>query len=144
MQDKDLLSQLFNEYRIKAVMHFAAFAYVGESVTDPGKYYSNNVAATISLLEAMRERNVSNFIFSSTCATYGEPVEIPITEKHPQSPINPYGKGKLMVEQILDDYRNAYGINSISLRYFNAAGADPDGEIGEDHHPETHLIPLVL
>lgn len=144
MHNKDILNMIFTEYEIMAVMHFAAFAYVGESVTDPGKYYENNVAATISLLDAMRKHNVMKFIFSSTCATYGEPVEIPITETHPQNPINPYGRTKLMVEQILDDYQMAYGLNSIALRYFNAAGADPDGKIGEDHNPETHLIPLIL
>lgn len=144
MGNKDLLSMIFTEYKIDAVMHFAAYAYVGESVINPWKYYENNVAATISLLDTMREHNISKFIFSSTCATYGEPAQIPITEEHFQSPINPYGRSKLMVEQILDDYQNAYGLNSISLRYFNAAGADPDGEIGEDHNPETHLIPLIL
>ncbi|MBN1471415.1 MAG: UDP-glucose 4-epimerase GalE [Syntrophaceae bacterium] len=144
MENKEILDGIFTNYEIHAVMHFAAFAYVGESVVDPGKYYTNNVAATISLLETMRKHGVRKFIFSSTCATYGEPVEIPITEAHPQNPINPYGRSKLMVEQILDDYESAYGLKSISLRYFNAAGADPDGEIGEDHNPETHLIPLTL
>ncbi len=144
MENRDILDGVFTEYEIHAVMHFAAFAYVGESVTDPGKYYTNNVAATVSLLESMRKHNVLKFIFSSTCATYGEPVEIPMTETHPQNPINPYGRSKLMVEQILDDYESAYGLKSVSLRYFNAAGADPDGEIGEDHDPETHLIPLTL
>ena len=144
MDNRDILNRIFAEYEIGAVMHFAAFAYVGESVNDPGKYYLNNVAATISLLNAMIKHNVMKFIFSSTCATYGEPIEIPITETHPQDPINPYGRGKVMVEQILDDYEKAYGLNSISLRYFNAAGADPDGEAGEDHDPETHLIPLIL
>jgi UDP-glucose 4-epimerase len=144
MENKDILNMIFAQYEIGAVMHFAAFAYVGESVTNPGKYYGNNVAATISLLEAMKKYNVSKFIFSSTCAIYGEPLEIPITERHPQEPINPYGRSKLMVEQILDDYQSAYGLNSISLRYFNAAGADADGDIGEDHSPETHLIPLIL
>lgn len=144
ISDSRLLKQIFSKYRIVAVMHFAAFCYVGESMTAPAKYYRNNVADTINLLEVMVEKNVSSFIFSSSCATYGEPVEIPITEKHPQNPINPYGRTKLMVEQILDDFRNAYGLESVSLRYFNAAGADPDGEIGEDHRPETHLIPLVL
>jgi UDP-glucose-4-epimerase GalE len=144
MENEDILSMTFTQYEIMAVMHFAAFAYVGESVTDPGKYYGNNVASTISLLNAMRKHNVLKFIFSSTCATYGEPIEIPIRETHPQAPINPYGRSKLMVEQILDDYQSAYGLNSISLRYFNAAGADPEGEIGEDHSPETHLIPLIL
>ena len=144
MDNRDILDKIFTDYEIAAVMHFAAFAYVGESVTDPGKYYENNVAATIALLDAMRKHNVLKFIFSSTCSTYGEPVEIPITETHPQNPINPYGRSKVMVEQILDDYQAAYGLNSIVLRYFNAAGADPDGEIGEDHNPETHLIPLIL
>ena len=144
MADSKLLKQIFSKYQIVAVMHFAAFCYVGESVTLPAKYYRNNVADTINLLEVMVEKNVSSFIFSSSCATYGEPVEIPITEEHPQNPINPYGRTKLMVEQILDDFRSAYGLESVSLRYFNAAGADPDGELGEDHRPETHLIPLVL
>lgn len=142
--DSKLLNQIFLEYQIMAVMHFAAFCYVGESVTVPAKYYRNNVANTINLLEVMVERNVSNFIFSSSCAIYGEPVEFPITEQHPQNPINPYGRSKLMVEQILDDFRIAYGLEYISLRYFNAAGADPDGELGEDHRPEIHLIPLVI
>ena len=142
--DSKLLKQIFSKYQIVAVMHFAAFCYVGESVTLPAKYYRNNVANTINLLEVMVEKNVSNFIFSSSCATYGEPVEIPITEEHPQNPINPYGRTKLMVEQILDDFRSAYGLESVLLRYFNAAGADPDGELGEDHRPETHLIPIVL
>jgi UDP-glucose-4-epimerase GalE len=144
MSDSNLLGEIFEKYEIVAVMHFAAFCYVGESVTEPAKYYRNNVSETINLLQAMIEKRVSNFIFSSTCATYGEPMEIPITEEHPQNPINPYGKSKLMVEQILDDFKNAYGLQSISLRYFNATGADPDGELGEDHRPETHLIPLIL
>jgi len=142
--DSKLIRHVFSEYQIAAVMHFAAFCYVGESVREPAKYYRNNVADTLNLLEAMVERNVNNFIFSSSCATYGEPVEIPITEQHPQNPINPYGKTKFMVEQILDDFKDAYGLESVCLRYFNAAGADPDGELGEDHEPETHLIPLVL
>ena len=144
MSDSNLLREIFEKYQIVAVMHFAAFCYVGESVTEPAKYYRNNVSDTINLLQIMIEKKISNFIFSSTCATYGEPVEIPITENHPQNPINPYGKSKLMVEQILDDFRNAYGLQSVSLRYFNAAGADPEGELGEDHRPETHIIPLVL
>lgn len=144
MADKYLLEKIFSKYEIKGVMHFAAFCYVGESVADPGKYYRNNVAAPINLLDVMVKKNISNFIFSSSCATYGEPLEIPITEKHPQNPISPYGRSKLMMEQILDDFSNAYGIKYVSLRYFNAAGADPDGELGEDHRPETHLIPLVL
>ena len=144
MADSKLLNQIFSEYQIAAVMHFAAFCYVGESMTMPGKYYRNNVANTLRLLEIMIERNVLNFIFSSSCAIYGEPVEIPITEQHPQKPINPYGRTKLIVEHILDDFRSAYGLEFASLRYFNAAGADPEGEVGEDHNPETHLIPLVL
>jgi UDP-glucose 4-epimerase len=142
--DRQLLDSIFSEAKICAVMHFAAYAYVGESVTDPAKYYSNNVAGTITLLEAMRMHGVSNFVFSSTCATYGVPHSIPISEDHSQHPINPYGSSKLMVERILKDYSSAYGIESIVFRYFNAAGADPDGELGEDHDPETHLIPLVL
>ena len=144
MADKKLLDQIFKEHPIAAVMHFAAFCYVGESVEDPGKYYQNNVAATITLLEEMLKKNIKNFIFSSSCAVYGEPVEIPITEQHPYNPINPYGRSKLMVEQILQDFRAAYGMEYVALRYFNAAGADPEGEIGEEHNPETHLIPLVL
>lgn len=144
MDDGALLRRIFSEYPISAVMHFAAFCYVGESVKDPAKYYRNNVAATVSLLEVMLQEKVSNFIFSSSCATYGEPVEVPMSETHRQNPINPYGRTKLMVEQILKDFRSAYGLESIALRYFNAAGADPDGDLGEDHHPETHLIPLVL
>lgn len=134
----------FQKFPIEAVMHFSAFAYVGESVTNPAKYYINNVANTLNLLETMREYGVKCFIFSSTCATYGEPVEIPITENHPQKPITPYGKSKLMVEEILKDYDRAYGMKHINLRYFNAAGADPEGEIGERHNPETHLIPLTI
>ena len=144
MEYRSLLNGIFNEYQIAAVMHFAAFAYVGESINNPGKYYLNNVSAPISLLESMKANNINNFIFSSTCATYGEPLEIPITENHPQVPANPYGRTKFILEQILKDYQMAYGINYVSLRYFNAAGADPDGELGEAHNPETHLIPLIL
>ena len=135
---------VFRKYPIEAVMHFAAFTYVGESVEDPQKYYTNNVKNTLNLLQVMLEEDVKYFVFSSTCATYGNPVEIPITENHPQNPINPYGKGKLMVETVLKDYSDAYGLKYASLRYFNAAGADPDGEVGELHDPETHLIPLIL
>jgi len=138
------IRSVFRKYPIEAVMHFAAFTYVGESVEDPQKYYMNNVKNTLNLLQVMLEENVNYFVFSSTCATYGNPVEIPITESHPQNPINPYGKGKLMVETVLKDYSDAYGFKYASLRYFNAAGADPDGEIGELHDPETHLIPLIL
>ena len=144
ISDSKQLDRIFSEYDISAVMHFAGFCYVGESVTDPVKYYMNNVANTIKLLQSMLQRNVLKLIFSSSCATYGEPVEIPITENHPQNPINPYGRSKLMVEKILKDFHNAYGLKSISLRYFNAAGADPDGETGEDHVPETHIIPMIL
>ena len=125
-------------------MHFSAYAYVGESVENPEKYYKNNVVGTINLLSAMLKNNVKNIIFSSTCATYGIPVYIPIDENHPQNPINPYGTSKLMVEKILADYSRAYGLKYIALRYFNAAGAHPNGLIGESHRNETHLIPLVL
>ncbi|GBC60156.1 UDP-glucose 4-epimerase GalE [Desulfonema ishimotonii] len=142
--DAALLRRVFSEYDIAGVMHFAAFTCVGESVTDPARYYRNNVAATVNLLGEMVDAGISNFIFSSTCATYGEPVEIPMTEAHPQHPINPYGRTKLMVEQVLSDFETAYGLRSVCLRYFNAAGADSDGDLGEDHRPETHLIPLVL
>jgi UDP-glucose 4-epimerase len=125
-------------------MHFSAFAYVGESVTNPEKYYLNNVAATLNLLSAMKRHNVKRFIFSSSCATFGNPQYIPIDEQHPQNPINPYGATKLMVERILSDYSHAYGLSYAALRYFNAAGAHPSGKIGESHNPETHIIPLIL
>jgi UDP-glucose 4-epimerase len=125
-------------------MHFAAYAYVGESVSQPAKYYRNNVVGTLTLLEAMCEAGIKNFVFSSTCATYGVPQQIPISENQPQQPINPYGMSKLMVEQILSDFEHAYGLRSVRFRYFNAAGADPQGRLGEDHEPETHIIPLVL
>jgi UDP-glucose-4-epimerase GalE len=144
LNDRETVREVLLAHRIRAVMHFAAYTYVGESVRDPAKYYRNNVANTLTLLETMAEVESEHFIFSSTCATYGEPLEIPITEDHPQSPINPYGRTKLVVEGMLRDFETAYGIRHTNLRYFNAAGADPDGEIGEDHDPETHLIPLVL
>jgi UDP-glucose 4-epimerase len=144
LDDQALLEGIFSEYAISAVMHFAAFIEVGESVINPAKYYQNNVVATLTLLKAMIKANVSHFIFSSSAAVYGNPVEDLINEEHPLHPINPYGRSKLIVEQILDDFQTAYGLNYISLRYFNAAGADPDGELGEDHDPESHLIPLVL
>jgi len=144
IEDSDLLSHVFSEHEIAAVMHFAAYIFVGESVEDPGKYYQNNVSATLNLLQSMLAADVRKFIFSSTCAVYGEPVETPMTEDHPFAPISPYGRTKLMVEEILKDFNQAYGLDYTSLRYFNAAGADPDGNIGEDHDPETHLIPLVL
>ena len=142
--DSEAVLRLIDEYQPVAVMHFAAYAYVGESVADPAKYYRNNVGGTLALLEAMVRTGVNKFIFSSTCATYGVPAGHSIPEDHTQSPINPYGNSKLMVEQILRDFDRAYDLRSISLRYFNAAGADPEGEIGEDHDPETHLIPLVF
>lgn len=142
--DKARLFQVMEKYRPVAVMHFAAFAYVGESIKKPDEYYRNNVSGTLTLLEAMRENKIAKIIFSSTCATYGIPDITPIPDDHPQRPINPYGNSKLMVERILRDFDVAYGTRSISLRYFNASGADPDGEIGECHDPETHLIPLAL
>lgn len=142
--DYTLMSKIFADYPISAVMHFAAYAYVGESVKEPRKYYKNNVAKTLTLLEAMVDASINQFVFSSTCATYGIPHAVPIAEDHPQSPINPYGMTKLMVEKMLADFDTAYGLKSICLRYFNAAGADPSGLLGEDHLPETHLIPLVL
>lgn len=144
LKNPEEIEAVFDTYPIEAVMHFAAYAYVGESVTDPEKYYFNNVACTLNLLRAMRGHGCDKIIFSSTCATYGEPERVPITEDMPQDPINPYGASKLMVERILSDYGTAYGLRSVALRYFNAAGADPECEIGEDHDPETHLIPLVL
>jgi len=144
MGDYGLLKKVFSVHHIEAVMHFAAFCYVGESVTKPAQYYENNVSATLTLLQTMIDEEVKNFIFSSSCAIYGEPIETPINEEHPKNPINPYGRTKLMVETILSDFHAAYDLRFASLRYFNAAGADPEGELGEDHNPETHLIPLVL
>ncbi len=144
LSNKEQIRRCFQNNQIDAVMHFGAYAYVGESVIKPALYYQNNVVNTLNLLDAMREHDVRYFIFSSSCATYGMPQQVPITEEHPQKPINPYGKTKLMVEQILEDYDHAYGFKHVNLRYFNAAGADPDGEIGERHEPETHLIPLVI
>jgi len=144
LSDNASLRQTFGEYKINAVMHFAAYAYVGESMTDPGKYFRNNVANTVRLLDAMVECGVDRIVFSSTCATYGVPDIVPIDERHPQRPVNPYGEAKLFVERALHWYSVAHGIRVAALRYFNAAGADPDNEIGEDHEPETHLIPLVI
>jgi len=138
------LKTCFKRYRIDAVIHFAAYAYVGESVTDPLKYYENNVGNTIHLLQAALAHDVRYFIFSSSCATYGIPEAVPIDETHPLNPINPYGRTKQMIEKILKDCDAAYGLRYNSLRYFNAAGADPQGEVGEKHNPETHLIPLIL
>lgn len=144
LNDTELLERLFSEHRFDGVMHFAAASLVGESIQKPGEYYRNNVASTLNLLEVMVRHDVKHFIFSSTAATFGEPEYVPIDEAHPQRPINPYGASKLMVERILQDFYKAYGLNSISLRYFNACGADPEGELGECHDPETHLIPLIL
>ncbi len=142
--DRALLDQIFQTREIAAVMHFAAYAYVGESVTNPAKYYHNNVFGSLTLLEAMQNAGIDKFVFSSTCATYGVPETVPIPETHPQNPINPYGASKLMVERILQDFDTAYNLQSVIFRYFNAAGADPNGQAGEDHNPETHLIPLIL
>ncbi len=142
--DRTRLDQVIERHRPGAVMHFAAYAYVGESVEDPGKYYRNNVAGSLTLLEAVRDHGIGRFIFSSTCATYGIPRSVPIPDDHPQQPINPYGSSKLMIERMLLDFGQAHGLRSIALRYYNAAGADLDAETGEDHNPETHLIPLVL
>ena len=142
--DPVLLDNLFSTHNISAVMHFAAFSLVGESVENPLKYYRNNLAATAELLDSMIRHNVKRFIFSSTAAVYGEPVEIPITENHPCNPTSPYGASKMAVERMLQDCDSAYGLKYISLRYFNAAGADESGKIGERHDNETHLIPLIL
>jgi len=144
LHDTARLVQVLKEHQITDVMHFAAFAYVGESVQDPLRYYANNVAGTLSLLQAMRAVGVQHVIFSSTCAVYGIPQHPVLTEEHPLHPINPYGESKLFVEWMLQASAAAYGLRWISLRYFNAAGADPEGELGESHDPETHLIPLVL
>lgn len=144
LRDKDLLDHVLSEGQFDAVFHFGAFAYVGESVEEPAKYYRNNVSNTLNLLESIKEHGLSYLIFSSTCATFGEPREVPIREEAQQAPLNPYGRSKLMVEEILKDFGQAYGLKSAVLRYFNAAGADPEARIGEDHDPETHLIPLAL
>lgn len=144
MNDRPLVEQLLGDHQIDAVMHFAACALVGESVVEPAKYYQNNVVATIGLLEAMRHCDVKKLVFSSTCATYGNPSVVPISESEKQEPVNPYGFTKLVIERTLDDYAKAYGFGFAALRYFNAAGASPEGDIGEDHDPESHLIPIVL
>ena len=144
LADRQRLCAALIEHKVEAVMHFAAYAYVGESVTDPALYYRNNLGGTLSLLEAMREAGIGEIVFSSTCATYGIPDRVPIREDAPQRPVNPYGETKLAIERALHWYAAAYGLRSVSLRYFNAAGADPEGEIGEHHEPETHLVPLVL
>ncbi len=142
--DRERLDQVIEEYQPEAVVHFAAFAYVGESVQHPAKYYRNNVMGSLTLLEAMVAHGIDKMVFSSTCATYGMPEEMPIVEATIQCPVNPYGYTKLAVEGMLKNFAAAYGMSSTCLRYFNAAGADPDNQIGEDHDPETHLIPLVL
>src|SRR4051812_3103249 len=144
LADVAFLRGVFDRHAIDAVIHFAANAYVGESMTDPRKYFRNNTFNTLNLLDTMVERGVMRIVFSSTCATYGDPQRIPIDEAHPQAPVNPYGESKLFVERILHWYGRAYNLRSVALRYFNASGADPDGAIGEDHDPETHLIPLVI
>lgn len=144
LADQAALEALFSKHRFDGVMHFASFIQVGESVREPARYYENNVVNTLNLLNAMVRHGVRRFIFSSTAAVYGEPQYLPIDEAHPKAPINPYGRTKWIVEQILQDYDRAYEMKSIALRYFNAAGADPEGELGERHEPETHLIPLVL
>ncbi len=142
--DVGAVRRALNEHGVSAVMHFAAFLDVGESVRSPARYYRNNVVGTLGVLEAMVAERVAVFIFSSTCATYGEPVETPMTEAHPQRPINSYGETKLAIERALGHFERAYGLRWTALRYFNAAGADPDGEIGEDHSPEIHLIPRTI
>ena len=142
--DPGALRSTMQTHGVDAVMHFAAFLDVGESVRDPAKYYRNNVGGALMVLDAMAAQNVRTLVFSSTCATYGEPAETPITEAHPQRPINSYGESKLVVERAFPHYERAYGIRAIALRYFNAAGADPDGELGEDHSPEIHIIPRAL
>lgn len=144
LADRSAVERVLREYSIDAVIHFAAYAYVGESMTDPGKYFRNNVSNTLNLLDAMCAVGVKRIVFSSTCATYGIPDTVPITEDHPQRAVNPYGESKLFVERALQWYGAAHGLHWTALRYFNAAGADPDGEIGEDHSPETHLIPLAI
>ena len=141
---QEIVGQILREESIELVMHFAAFAYVGESVTEPRKYYNNNFVATLRLLETMLDNGVKKFVFSSTCATYGEPQSLPIVETLAQAPINPYGQTKLDVENCLKSFAHAYGLSFAAFRYFNAAGAAEDGTIGEDHQPETHLIPLVF
>jgi UDP-arabinose 4-epimerase len=142
--DRALVRKTVKRFKIRATVHFAAHAYVGESVEQPRKYFENNVSKTLVLLDALLDAGVHKIVFSSSCATYGVPRGLPIAEDHPQSPISPYGASKLFVENVLNWYERAYGLRYMNLRYFNDAGADPDGEIGEDHTPETHLIPLVI
>jgi len=144
LNDRRVLDELFAAHRIEAVVHFAAFTYVGESVTDPARYYRNNVSGTLTLLEAMRDHGVGVLVFSSSCATYGQPEYVPLDERHAQRPISPYGETKFATERMIEAFGNAYGLRYALLRYFNAAGADAEGRIGEVHEPETHLIPLAL
>ena len=144
LADGELVRRVLREHRIKAVLHFAAYAYVGESMREPGKYFANNFGNSLTLLEAMRAEGVNCMVFSSTCATYGVPQNVPIDEDHPQHPVNPYGESKLFVERMLGWFGAAHGLRHAALRYFNAAGADADGDTGEDHDPETHLIPLAI
>jgi UDP-glucose 4-epimerase len=144
LRDVEAVRGIFRDRKVEAVLHFASLIQVGESYADPGKYYSHNLLTSLNLLEAMREAGVSKFIFSSSAAVYGQPQETPIREAHPMNPSNPYGQTKAMVERLLPDYDRAYGLRSVSLRYFNAAGADPGGGLGECHEPETHLIPNIL
>lgn len=144
VRDREALDKVFRQYKPEGVLHFAAHIEVGESVKNPGKYYDNNCMATLRLLEAMRDHGCSRLVFSSTCAVYGVPQKLPLTEDHPQWPVNPYGWSKFTVERMIEDFHRAHGLADLRLRYFNAAGADPDGELGEAHDPETHLIPLVL
>jgi len=142
--DRAALDRIFAQYQIAAVLHFAAFTYVGESMRAPDMYFRNNTLNTLNLLEAMHAHGVRKIVFSSTAATYGNPLQVPINEEHPQNPVNPYGESKRMVERLLYWWGAAYGIQWVALRYFNAAGADPDGHLGENHDPETHLIPLAI
>jgi UDP-glucose 4-epimerase len=144
LMDRQRIAELMKDRKIEAVMHFAAFAYVGVSVREPAIYYQNNIVGSLALLDAMRAAGVNRIVFSSSCATYGIPERVPITEDHPQHPISPYGFTKLVIEHALADYSHAYGLGYAALRYFNASGAAADGSIGEDHDPETHLIPLIL
>ncbi|HSD61880.1 MAG TPA: UDP-glucose 4-epimerase GalE, partial [Burkholderiales bacterium] len=142
--DPEFVARVIRQHQVEAVVHFAAYGYVGESMTEPAVYFRNNVINSLCLLEAMHDCGVQHVVFSSTCATYGIPEAVPIAEDHPQRPVNPYGESKLFVERALYWHGAAYGLRSVALRYFNAAGADPEGEIGEDHDPETHLIPLAI
>ena len=144
LADGDRLRGVFSDYSIEAVVHFAAYTYVGESVENPRKYFQNNVTNSLNLIEAMVDANVRPFVYSSTCATYGNPETIPLAEDHAQNPVNPYGESKRFIERAAQWFGEAYGIRWAALRFFNAAGADPEGEIGESHDPETHLIPVVI